>query len=209
LLLAVQEPSVRRGLQQALGLPNEPIAEALRELAAAQARTDAEVKQLATEVKQLATEVKQLAAELRQQAATHASEMREVRRALGVLSDNVGFGLEELAAIVLPGVLERDEHVLLAGPFERRSVQTPAGLEEVDLHAAAEREGEPVGVVVEVKSKLYEADVRRFGAKASRLAEALGESIVPVLFGFVIHPSARAAAGSLGVCVVASRPGNG
>jgi hypothetical protein len=195
LLSLLQEPTVRRSVQQVLGLPSEPVAEALRELAAAQARTDASVKELA-------------AAQARTEAAQTRTEssLLELRRAVGALSDNVGFGLEELAAIVLPGVLEREEGIRVER-FSRRFLSPATGEEEVDLYAEGERGGRTVVVVGEVKSRIYEAEVRRFAAKAARLQPALPGDAVAVLFGFVIHPSARQAAQSLGVRVVASRPG--
>jgi hypothetical protein len=230
LLVALQDPAIRRGVQQALGMPNEPIAESLRELAAAQARTDETVKQLAADLKQLAADLKQLAAaqartdetvkqlaaaqartdETVKQLATEvkqlATEMRTVRRELGALSDRVGYGLEELGGIVLPGVLEHDHGVRVVGAFERAFVRTLAGDEEIDLAADGERDGRRVRIVVEPKSGAYEADVRSFAERAKRISDALGEDVVPVLFGFVIHPSASELAPSLGVIAVASRP---
>jgi hypothetical protein len=133
--------------------------------------------------------------------------MHELRREVGALAHNVGFGLEELGGIVLPGVLDRDHGVLVTGAFERAFVRTSAGEEELDLVAAGEKDGKPVRVVVESKSRAYEADVRSFAARAKRVSEALGETVVPVLFGFVIHPTAAALAPELGVIAVASRPG--
>jgi hypothetical protein len=216
LLDTLADPQNRRRVQDLLGLPSEPVAQALadltaevgrlaaaqartdasvKELAAAQARTDASVKELAGEVKALAREVKEL-----------AHEGKETRRAVGALSDNVGFGLEELAAIVLPGVLALEAGVRV-GQFERRFVRTEQGEEEVDLWGAAERGGHAVVVAGEVKSRIYRGEVERFAKKAARLAATTGEPLVPVLFGFVVHPSAREAAASLGVHVVASRPG--
>jgi hypothetical protein len=131
--------------------------------------------------------------------------MLEVRKALGALSDNVGFGLEELAAIVLPGVLEREAGVRVGG-FERRFLQTEEGEEEIDLFAGGVRQSERVTVVGEVKSRIYRGEVERFARKAGRVAQRLPEPIVAVMFGFVVHPSAREAAERLGVRVVASRP---
>jgi hypothetical protein len=50
--------------------------------------------------------------------------------------------------------------------------------------------------------------VQRFAAKADRLEAALGlEGALRVMFGFVIHPSARQGAAAHRVRVVASRPG--
>jgi hypothetical protein len=233
LLVALQDPAIRQGVQQALGMPSEPIAESLRALAAAQARTEERLEELAAgqerltaaqartdaaieklTVAQARTEerLEELAAA---QARTEESvrdlavAVRDVRQALGRLSDNVGIGLEELAAIVLPAVLARDPGIDLTGPFERRFVGTTAGEEEIDLLAPGTLRGEPVAVVVESKSRAYEADVRRFAEKARRVGGSLGKPVVPVLFGFVIHPSAQAVSGTLGVLVVASRPGGG
>jgi outer membrane murein-binding lipoprotein Lpp len=216
LLVALQDPGIRRGVQQALGMPSEPIVESLRELAAAQARTDETVKQLATNLERLAAEVEQLAAAQARTDATVerlaaevkqlATEMRAVRRELGGLSDRVGFGLEELGGIVLPGVLEHDHGVRILGGFERAFVRTPMGEEEIDLAADGERDGKPVRVVVESKSRAYEADVRSLAVRAKRISEALGDEVVAVLFGFVIHPSASELAASMGIIAVASRP---
>lgn len=217
LLRTLDDPAVRRGVQQALGLPSEPVAEALRELgervtklAEAQARTDASVRELAQAqartdlaLAALADEVGALA---RAQARTEEA-LGALRREVGALSDNVGFGLEELAAIVLPGVLASEERVRVAGPFRRRFLLTASGEEEVDLYGDGERDGEPVVVVGEVKARIYEAEVKRFAAKMGRLAAGLPAKPVPVLFGFVVHPSAHRAAAELGVRVVASRPG--
>jgi hypothetical protein len=198
----LDDPATRERVQRALGLPSEPVAAALRELAAAQRRTDASLAALAAEVKELAAELKELAAG---QGDLRAGQ-RELRQAVGALSDNVGFGLEELAAIVLPGVLERDEGVRV-DRFVRRYFLAESGEEEVDLFAEAERDGAPLAVVGEVKSRIFPADVKRFAAKVDRIAPGLAVKALPLMFGFVVHPTARDAAAALGVRVVASRPG--
>jgi Tfp pilus assembly protein FimV len=211
--LLAEDPGLRDELVDLLGIGRAPagapadsgdtVWDVLRELAAAQASTDATVKELANEVKELASEVKALAAA---QASTDQS-LKALRKEVGALSENVGFGLEELAAIILPGVLLAEEG-LRAPTFRRRFVLTAEGEEEVDLFAEAERDGAPVTVIGEVKSRIYDKEVRRFVSKASRLETALGLSgSVRVMFGFVVHPLAREVAAELGVHVVASRPG--
>ncbi|MBI4704032.1 MAG: hypothetical protein HY744_23230 [Deltaproteobacteria bacterium] len=220
---ALRDPAVRREVQQALGLPAEPVAEALRELVAAQARTDKTIEKLVaaqartdkTIEKLVAAQartdeaLKELSCEVKELAAAQARTERGLgllRQDVGALSDNVGFGLEELAAIVLPAVLAREERVSVGG-FTRRFIQTTAGDEEIDLFAEAERDGCPVAVVGESKSRIYDGDVKRFAGRAARVAEALGTKVLPLMFGFVVHPSARRASESLGVLLVASRPG--
>ncbi len=132
--------------------------------------------------------------------------LKDLRVAVGRLSDNVGFGLEELAAIVLPAGLERDHRVILLSEFERRFVTTSAGDEEVDLWASAERDGAPLTILGEVKSRIYAADVKRFAQKAERIEATLDTAVLPLLFGFVIHPSAHQVAEHLQICVIASKP---
>jgi chromosome segregation ATPase len=280
LLQLLQDPELRQSVRAALGLPTDSVAESLRQLAAAQARTEARVqelaaaqartearvqelaaaqartearleelagaqartearleelagaqartegslKELAAEVKglaaaqarteaslkELAAEVKGLAAGQRELAVGQkelAAGQKELRTAVGALSDNVGFGLEQLAAIVLPAQLERDERTILTTEFERRLVSTAAGEEEVDLWAQGERDGAAVQVVGEVKSRVYATDVKRFVQKAERVQATLEAPVLRLMFGFVVHPSAREVAEHLGVRVVASRPG--
>lgn len=236
LVTLLADDAVKREVQRALNLPSEPVAEALRalidaqartdiaieKLAAAQERTDAAVKELAVEVKELSAEVKALSVEVTGLAAAQgrtdaavkelAVEVKglarigiETRKAVGALSDNVGFSLEELAAIVLPAVLEREAGVHVAG-FERRFVRTDEGEEELDLFADGTRPSGHVFVVGEVKSRIYRGEVERFSNKALRVAKQLTDPIVAVMFGFVVHPSAHEAAKRLDVRLVASRP---
>jgi outer membrane murein-binding lipoprotein Lpp len=204
----LEDPSTRETVKRLLDLPTEPVAEAVqelrgavKELAVAQARTDRTVKELATEVKELATEVKELAAA---QARTDQSVFA-LRREVGTLSDNVGFGLEELASIVLPAWLEREEGVT-ARHFNRRFFQTADGEEEIDVYADGDRAGTVVPVVVEVKSRIYSGDVKKYAVKLARIAEGLPYKPLGLMFGFVVHPAANDVARELGLRLVASRP---
>jgi len=81
------------------------------------------------------------------------------------------------------------------------SLKTPV---EVDLYGEGQREGQPVAVVGEVRSRIYGRDVEGAVRQADRLAPRLPGAPVVVLFGFVIHPSAREAASRLGAIVISS-----
>jgi hypothetical protein len=186
LLELLQDPELCQGVRAALGLPSGSVAESLRELAA-------EVKGLAAGQKELAAAQVQIEA-----------SVREPRISVGTLPDFGGFGLDVLAAIVLPAQLERDERTILTTGFERRSVTTAAGEEEVDLWAEGERDGAPVLVVGEVKSRIYATDVKRFVQKAERVEATLETPVLRLMFGFVVHPAAREVAEQLGVRAVAS-----
>ncbi len=216
-------PEALDELRRLLGVPAarldqkvDALESAIETLAAAQARTEATVRELAVEVKELAVAqartdaaVRELAVEVKElSAAVHELAAAQARtdRAVGALSDNVGFGLEDLAGIVVPDVLLRKERIE-GLTFRRRFVLTEAGEVEIDLYSEGTRAGSPVTVVGEVKSRIYPREVEGFSRKLASLAPALAAPVVPFLFGFVVHPSARPVAERLGIHVVASRPG--
>ena len=75
---------------------------------------------------------------------------------------------------------------------------------ELDLYGDGQRDGERVTVVGEVRSRIYGRDVEDAVRRTTRLASQLSGTPVTVLFGFVIHPSARNAAQQLGAIVISS-----
>jgi prefoldin subunit 5 len=203
--------------------------EGMRDLSTAQARTDASLAELSREVTGLSKEVTGLSKEVTRlaeaQARTDASlaelskevgelaqaqartdqSIHALRHEVGALSDNVGFGLEELASILLPGWLEREEGVTVRR-LGRRHFQTSAGDEEVDVYADGDRAGAVVPVIGEVKSRIYSGDVKKYAAKVERIAETLLQKPLGVMFGFVVHPAANDVARELGLRLIASRP---
>jgi hypothetical protein len=182
--------------------------EAVKTLAAAQARTDESLKALAAAQARTEEAVKTLAAaQARTEEAVKelARVGKETRQAVAALADNVGFGLEELAALVLPDVLRQRRGVSVAR-FRRRFFTTAQGEEEIDLFGEADRGGEQVVVVGEVKSRIYRAEVEHFARRVERIRDQIDRPLVPVMFGFVVHPSAVAPAEAAGILLVASRP---
>jgi len=84
LLLALDDPAFLSALRDKLGLPTEPVAAALHELAEAQRRTEQRLEQLAGRVEQLAGRVEQLAeaqqrTELRIEELAQAQQRTELR----------------------------------------------------------------------------------------------------------------------------------
>jgi hypothetical protein len=75
---------------------------------------------------------------------------------------------------------------------------------EFDLYGHGQRNGERVTVVGEVRSRIYGRDVEEAVRWTTRLAPQLSGTPVTVLFGFVIHPSARNTAQQLGAIVISS-----
>ena len=131
---------------------------------------------------------------------SHAS----VRTEVGALSGTFGFTLEDVARTVLPIWLDRHEQITVT-TLEREFLRTAQGEEEVDLFAAVKSGEEDVVVIGEVKSRLGDRDVDRLRAKLERVRPSLGKKrVLPLLFGFVVHPTARERGTALGIRVVAS-----
>ncbi len=123
---------------------------------------------------------------------------------MGRLSDAFGYGLEDVGRVVLPGWLQR--HLGIEVEDLRREYFMVDGREiEVNLYGEGLLRGEKTIILCEASSKIYEADVRSFHSRVyTPLAERLEGKVIGVLFGYLIHPSARRVADELGLYVVAA-----
>lgn len=175
------------------------LTERVDRLAEAQARTEARVEALAQA--QTRTEAR-LEALVQAQAKTEGA-LLALTLQVSRLSETIGFTLEDLAREVAPAYLAQHHGIRIAG-LDRRFFQADGQELEVDLYGEGERDGQAVVVIGEVRSRIYGRDVEMAVRQADRLAPQLLAARVVVLFGFVIHPSAREAAGRLGAIVISS-----
>src|SRR5579884_2947629 len=174
----------------------DPIRAALERLADAQVETQAEIRALAEA--QRRTDERLAEAQERTERA-----VERLAREVGRLSETIGFSLEDLARDVTPDRLAR-RHGIQVNVLDRAFFQLDGQEVEIDLYGAGHRDGEPVAIVGEVKSRIYDRDVEALATRVRQLAPQLPGTPVPVLFGFVIHPSAREAASRLGAIIIAS-----
>lgn len=180
--------------------------EAVAQLVEAQARMEERVGRLEEVVAQLAEAQARTEARVEELAKVQIS-MQEAVRALaqqvGRLSEAVGFTLEDLAREVTPAYLAQ-HYGIQVGELERRFFTLDGEEVEVDLYGEGWREGEPVVVIGEVRSRIHGRDVEAAVRRAQELkAQLIGAPIV-VLFGFVIHPLAKEVAKRLGAIVISS-----
>jgi hypothetical protein len=168
-------------------------------LAAAQARTEERVGRLEEAVERLAA----AQARTEERVEELAAAQREMARQVGALAETVGFTLEDLAREVTPPYLEKHGGIRVAS-LERRFFLVGAEELEVDLYGEGTRDGERVVVVGEVKSRIHGQDVEALVRRIGDLAGQLPGAPLPVLFGFVVHPSAREAAARVGAVVITS-----
>ncbi len=172
------------------------------QLAEAQRGTEERLNQLAIRVDQLAEA--QLRTEERLNKLVEAIDL--LRREVGRLSETIGFGLEDIARVVLPGWLYRHLGVEV-DELVRRFIVVDGVEIEVNLYGEGRRDREKVVVIGECKSRIYSRDVDQFYTRVFRPVSRLFERetrVIGVLFGYWIHPSAQKRAEELGLYVVAS-----
>ena len=198
----------------------ERLEDAVVRLAEAQARTEERVGRLEDAVVRLAEA--QTRTEARLEALAHAQARTEARvealaqaqartesallvlaQQVGRLSETIGFTLEDLAREVAPPYLAQ-HHGIHVRQLDRRFFSVDGDEVEVDLYGEGQQEGRTVVVVGEVRSRIYGRDVEEAARRAARLRAQLPGAPVVVLFGFVIHPSARAAAHRLEAIAISS-----
>ncbi len=176
------------------------LAERVDQLAEAQRRTEERLNQLAERVDQLAEAQRRTEERLNQLAEAVVA----LNKSVAALGDVIGFGLEDIARVVLPGWLHRHLGVEV-GELTRRFISAGGEEHEVNLYGEGERGGRRVVVIGEAKSRIHESDVDRFwGALSSMMGAFEGAEVIGVMFGYLIYPRAKERAEEKGIYVVAS-----
>ena len=168
----------------------------LKELAQAQARTEERVGGLERAMEELA----------QAQARTEIA-LQNLSRQVGALSENLGFGLEDIARAILPSYLSW-RYGVKVGSLDRKfyAVEGEAEPLEVNLYAKGWRDGQPITVLGEVKSRIHRREVESFRRTLDRLRQQIEGEIFPLIFGYFIHPSAVQAAGEEVVLIASYQP---
>jgi len=161
-------------------------------LAQAQAKTEERLSELALRVDQLALSVERL-----------VKGLEGLRIEVGRLSETIGFGLEDVARVVLPSWLYR-HHEIEVEDLRREFLLVDGREVKVDLYGRGKRRGRDVTVIGEVKSRIYGRDVDEFHEKLKEIKKTIKDTVIPVMFGYLIHPSTKDKAEKLGILLVAS-----
>ena len=190
----------------------------VEELAEAQQRTEQRVEELAEAQQRTEQRVEELAEA--QQHTEHAlqqlaRQMGGLARQVGGMSDRMGGDLEEVAAIMIHDVLER-EFGWQIDELDRAWQMWNSEEEEIDVFGQAHDPSRPnttLWIVGEVKFNLTMRDVERFTVLLARAAGHLEGEIVPVCFSYRVRPSVREATKMAGYHLVLSNgrlvPGGG
>jgi uncharacterized phage infection (PIP) family protein YhgE len=167
---------------------------AVERLAEAQARTEERLDRLEAAVERLAEA----------QARTEQA-LQQLATQVGALSDNVGYGLEDIARVVLPGYLKQRYGVTVER-LERRIFPIDGQQFDIDLYAEGSRGRRRVVVLGEVKSRIYAREVHHFQQLLQAVRSQLPAEPLPLLFGYFIDLSAMEAAQDQILLVAAYQP---
>ncbi|MGB9734324.1 MAG: hypothetical protein ACPL2E_06990, partial [Conexivisphaera sp.] len=127
-----------------------------------------------------------------------------LNKSVSSLGETIGFGLEDIARVVLPGWLHRHLGVEM-GELERRFLRIGGREYEVNLYGEGSVGGRRVVIIAESKSRIHASDVERFNELLSGARESMdGAEVIGVVFGYVIYPDAKERADRLGIHAVAS-----
>jgi tetratricopeptide (TPR) repeat protein len=172
--------------------------EAVAKLAEAQARTEERVTRLEAAVARLA----EAQARTEERVARVEVTLRELAQQVGRLSDTIGFGLEDIARVVLPRWLSRHEGIEVE-ELTRTFFEVDGEVVEINLYGVGVRGGEKVVVLGEARSRIYEQDVE-FDGVAEKAGRVIPHRVYKLLFGYWIHPTAQREAAGRGLTLIAS-----
>lgn len=114
----------------------------------------------------------------------------ETARQVGRLSLTIGFGLEDIAHVVLPGYLQRHFSIQM-GEFERRFFPVSRGMSlEVNLYAEGKQNGRRLTILGEAKSRIHAREVRQFQRVVEKVTPQLSYPPFKVMFAYIIYPDA-------------------
>lgn len=174
----------------------------LGELAEAQKRTDISV----AELREAQTRTERSLAELAESHKLLVSAVHGLKVQVGRLSDTIGFGLEDIAIVMIPGYLQRHHHI--AVEFRKKLIRLPNKQEiEIDLYGEGKKEGQPIIVIGETKTRVKKGDVIKFDKRTQPLVQHFKEknlAVLKTMLGYWVHPDAETEAQARDMIVIAS-----
>ncbi len=127
----------------------------------------------------------------------------DLRTEVGVLSESVGLGLEDLGHAVLPAYME-STYGIREVTFSREFFEVDGMEVEINLYAEGKRDGEEIVPVGEAKNRIKRAEVRKFTKWLQALEGRFDKPLFPFMFGYWIHPSVSELAREHGVELIVS-----
>jgi len=175
----------------------QKLAEAQKELAEAQKKTEKRVDALAQRVEELAEAQKKTEKRLNELAEAQKKteetlnslilEHKETRRQLGGLSHTVGYMLESEALKSLPKLLKQEHNINVKGKLVRRFLKDKdEQYLEVNIFGKAQRSSKEFVIIGESKSQLSKRDIANFIRKRIERFKPVYHNILPIIVTHMI-----------------------
>jgi DNA repair exonuclease SbcCD ATPase subunit len=178
------------------------LAEEVKKLAERQTKTEETVKALAEEVKKLAERQTRTEEELRKLIKEH----EKTRKDLGGLTQSFGYFLENESYKHLPSLLERDYHLQITEPLDRKFIRYPHNrYDEVNIYGKGKIDGKEFVILGEVKSQLSKRHVDEFLKKVSRIKKFYNwETFLVLVTHMAVNPQVEDYVKDLGIALYKS-----
>ncbi|MGB9716970.1 MAG: hypothetical protein ACPL4E_00820 [Thermoproteota archaeon] len=131
------------------------------------------------------------------------SALQELSRHVGRLSDTIGFGLEDIARVVVPGWLYRHEGIEVE-ELVRKLIRVDGEEVEINLYGEGKRRDAKIIILGEAKSRIYPGDIEEFDKSAEKAKKTMADGVYKLMFGYYVHPSAEQEAERRGITLIAS-----
>ena len=129
--------------------------------------------------------------------------LQELSRQVGRLSDTIGFGLEDIARVVVPGWLYRHEGIELES-LTRRFIKVDGEELEINLYGEGSKGGVKITILGEARSRICSSDVENFDRLVEKVKRFVPNNVYKLMFGYYVHPSAEQEAKKRGITLIAS-----
>ena len=160
-----------------LGSKMGELAEAQKQLAEAQKRTENKVGELAEAQKQTQIELREL-----------VGEHKETRRQLGGLTQAVGYELEDKAMPFMVDFVKK-KYGIDAERVERKNIIYPDGkFDELNIYVEGTKQGKKAFVIGECKSQPSKKDADKFHQMIERVQTVLEGEIFLFMVGYSFDP---------------------
>jgi seryl-tRNA synthetase len=129
--------------------------------------------------------------------------LQELFKQVGKLSETMGFGLEDIARVVVPAWLYKHEKIEVE-EFTRKFIIIDGEEVEINLYGEGIKEGAKIIILGEVKSRIYLNDVENFSKIVEKIRKKIEGNTYELMFGYYIHPSAEEEAKKKKISLIAS-----
>ena len=129
--------------------------------------------------------------------------LQELFKQIGKLSETIGFGLEDIARVVVPGWLYKHEKIEVE-EFTRKFIIINGEEIEINLYGEGSKEGTKIIILGEVRSRIYLNDVEKFSKTIEKIKKIIEGNTYELMFGYYIHPLAEEEAKKKKISLIAS-----